>query len=339
MPLIFHQAAWLVLARALAISVGVGCLYLSLFVYYDERGRIENRLVDAWVAIVQRGESAATLSSRFVAGSSVLCDHFLSWLFGRRLFSLRVVLTSLAFSLSSLTLVFPVFWGRPWQGGRASSIAFAILLGLSGVLQAVGGRYRRAAILIGLTSAVFCVGSWLGFRGWDDVHPWQNAKVLLFILPVGVMSDVAFSVAVRRLLRWASAHTSSSYILATAVLNLVLGVFFAAPAVLVVVSGGSLEAVLRGLHQSGAEVGFWLYMLCTFTNLFLGIIAALLLTSLAIVLLNRLVWSPVARLIHLVVDTRLLEKRKTLAAAGLALIGASLPGIQPLFAEIKSIFF
>src|SRR5215510_7579460 len=97
---------WIAIAlRGLALVTGMFCLYIAIFMYETEQGKLQNFLEDLWVRIEDLRLAAMSSRAAFlrvVAGATA--DAF-DRLFSQQLLSLRAWAVSASFSLASLCLV------------------------------------------------------------------------------------------------------------------------------------------------------------------------------------------------------------------------------------------
>lgn len=88
--------------------IGVLLLYMSLFMYEDEEGKIQNRLEDAWlrVAIFRDKAMSAHVAVVHVAAETV--SNLINRLFGSALISYRAAIVSMYLSAISLLFLWAI---------------------------------------------------------------------------------------------------------------------------------------------------------------------------------------------------------------------------------------
>jgi len=106
-----HFAPFGVLAaRIAAAGFGFFLLYLAFFLYEDEEGRYQNRLEDLWKQINRLSEKALTRNAALVKQTVGLVNVGFDSLFGAKLFSLRSVAVTFAYSVGSFALMLHLYF-------------------------------------------------------------------------------------------------------------------------------------------------------------------------------------------------------------------------------------
>jgi hypothetical protein len=90
------------LPRIISGLAGFSFLYMALFMYEDQAGRIQNRLVDLWVRVSAGHERFLGKKAAIIKTSSDIAELGFKWLFGEKLLSVQFVVVSFCMSVASL---------------------------------------------------------------------------------------------------------------------------------------------------------------------------------------------------------------------------------------------
>jgi hypothetical protein len=312
--------------RLPAILLGAFVLYLALLIYPDERGKIQNRLIDLWVTFSRRGEDALGQTGQLVSGASKVVNDFLDKLFGQRLLSLKVLFVSPALSVGSATVVMQVIV-RNFEGQKEIRYFMTAAVGVIIATLVYPFGKRLKPLLAAFAAACFLTSLWgflNSFHGIDDPDPVKTIPLAIWVIVGGVLSDVVFVAITRKLLRWTSSVTSSPKLALGITAILLIGAVLAGPAAVVLLdigpsmtSDGPMSPLLNLLGEG--------YGLLSFTNIVPGVISVLVILVLAVALVNRLIWSFMARPVFALVDFGVLNNRKLLATVGFSLLTLGFP--------------
>jgi hypothetical protein len=101
-----------VLLKAFGTGLGLVCLYAAVYLYRDERERVQNHLEDWWQKI--RNKQATALSSHVALMQTVgdLTTRLYDRTFGNSYFSVRAIVVSVCFSMVSFLFTFALFYIR-----------------------------------------------------------------------------------------------------------------------------------------------------------------------------------------------------------------------------------
>ncbi len=132
--------------RVLSGLIGFGFLYMAVFMYADERCKQQNRLVDLWVSVKAKEESALSTYSALIKSSSELALLGLRRLFGEKMISSWTVAVSISLSMASVCLLSFV------QSSTNSS-----RLAVAGIRRSLSGLWRlRGACNVSIRPPLLC---------------------------------------------------------------------------------------------------------------------------------------------------------------------------------------
>jgi hypothetical protein len=91
--------------RAIPIAAGLGFLYLAVLTHQSEKDVVQDRLETLWIRIDDLARAGLSKHAAFVRVVSQTFASGLDAIFGRRLFSVRVLVVSIFSSLTMLMFV------------------------------------------------------------------------------------------------------------------------------------------------------------------------------------------------------------------------------------------
>ena len=89
--------------------LGLALLYVAIFLHEDEEGKLRNRIIELWNRIDSTGQVAHSGIATFSQSISRLLVRSFDWYFGEKLFSARVLGTSVLLSFASGFLTLAIF--------------------------------------------------------------------------------------------------------------------------------------------------------------------------------------------------------------------------------------
>lgn len=205
--------------RVIAVLAALVFFYMAFFMYPDETGAWQNRLVDLWVGISSESQGSRSVQAALLKVSSSTVNSWLTWLLGQRLVSIQVAAVSI--SLSFASSMFILFLGglHSWMNGEPPYPFSWLLLLIFGVgfslfgLLGVRGLCERfkppltLAITVTMVVLAPAVGIYLtGWQSWMQGHnrlavSALTAITLLAISAFGVLCDLLVLVANRLVLK------------------------------------------------------------------------------------------------------------------------------------------
>jgi hypothetical protein len=302
--------------RALFAAFGSLFLYMALFMFRDEQGRLQNRLVTLWVKVKQAEDEFAA----FVRQTAILTDHAANWMFGDKIFSLKAML------MSSYLAVASAYLGLSFVEGVKFVMfaAFFSAISLIWLRRLEGTRPYIAALALSVVL-------YLAFQ-----QPWreEGSGVLLRLPLVGIICDFLVIGINRAVIRKLIQSLRGTIILFT----LLYDAFWVSLFVLLFLSR------LKGTYVNRVAVTFvrkyalgeqhgvaewavdWLLTLNLASSFTAIVCAGLFLVALAAVF-HKLVWPLLDRTITAIAEFNLLGDRKIQAGLGTAFLLLSFPSL------------
>src|SRR5438132_7990868 len=113
--------------RVSAFFVGSVLIYLAVFLYEDEQGRIQNTLEELWLKIDARRQSTASQHVSFMRAIALTVSIQLDRFLGPRLFSVQSIGVSICCSVVSAIVVGHIFFLGKWSW-RSVCFGFLFLI-------------------------------------------------------------------------------------------------------------------------------------------------------------------------------------------------------------------
>ena len=312
-----HHLTVALIGRCVAAAAACIAFYVALFLYEDEEGKLQNWVEQLWVSIDDRANSTRSYTTAILNTIANVLTGLFTKIFGKRFVSTQVVLVSLFLSLAGFCISGVVIN----DGGPIFFIPAAIYLLCALLAVRFQKLWVRAVLSVPLILSLFGFESFVHFLLVD--WAWQNTTfTVVALLLWSVASDVLSVVLVRRsLLRISNSPTVSGTF--GALLMLFGGV------TLVAFAPYMLGAYLS---QSGNFIKFpfstqiirstegFFAIAASFLNTISAVYLSLPFLLLVAILLHRVMWPILARLLYPSSQRRMLVNRKTMLALGCLLM-------------------
>jgi len=319
--------------RVVAMAFGLLLISLASLTYEDEENRLQSKVEDWWIQIDDKRTASLSWATLFIQGVARLTDRLFDRIFGKRLFSLRVVGVSILFSIASAFLSVSIFsfLGHNKIPSSSNLGMFAWFL-----------RFSVFALLPAISESPS-----LPWKPWLPRLLRLFWYVLLIFLMLSVTSFLTFLAK------------SKSAITAQSAMNF-LGLLFAIGFAFDVVYIAFTRWVLRRVSMTNRAAGilFWIFVQCFFLatlivlppyagvklfqhanvvggaflfSFFLNSVdvvaasAALILTVLLLV--HRLIWPVLQRPLYAIQRFDVIRRKRWLWGLGVGLIAVAVPGL------------
>ncbi|MGD0325758.1 MAG: hypothetical protein ABSD45_18680 [Terriglobia bacterium] len=330
------------LRTAIALVVCGLAFYVSLFLHEDEEARIQDRIEEFWVSVSDRqkltGSRSAALFNKLAGTVTDAFDRIL----GSRLVSVQLVgvSSSCAFACLFLTvgLIFAFLLHRlralpslptnlPANIGANLNIVSAFCLAVGLVLLIIAAlpsvmpsRFTRLMSVLPALLLTFAL-----FMLVRRHLPFQHQFVLLVALFISTLSDIGLLVGVRQSIRWISEEVRPFKICA-AILGQV------ATGVLVVWAPSEISGHLSVRY--GWKLFPEFLMAISVFNVSTAIAALAFVLSLLVVLLHRMFWPIIERLLYPAARYKVVRNHKAMATLGAACVVVAFPSLGGVFAGV-----
>jgi hypothetical protein len=296
--------------RAVAGIIAAIAFYLAFFLYEDEEGELQNRLVSLWVLVQLRSEQTNSITVAVFNKIGEILRRVFVRLFGERLLSFRAAVVSANISASGamlfVTLVdWPTNRNRIWY---LSATAFLLLAATLSV------KYPRTFVLL-----VSCIPlSWMLIG--RSLY-WQMGPEFYVAGPVGVVLSIGADFLIITVLRRAfgriSEVVSAFKMLLLIVALSLLGILIEAlPPILFALAG------YRQLDPSASDVGLTpifvsgVLIVASFMNLTTSLMCFIPVTMLVGLVAHKMMWPVLGRLINAFARNKIFTNRKLLVSVG-----------------------
>lgn len=342
----------LICLRCIFAVVGVTLLYMAMFMYEDERGNQQNRLVSLWITVKQREEKSLNSQTVLLKQAARLASVGLERILGKSLFSLWTFVVSASLSLAS------VFFVRAATREIGDAPRYLLIFGavflLYGLIVAPelcrrGNPGLAVTSLVVVCAIAIACNSWVlarsyGFSFSQGLQDSTQLVIPIFAVCVafGVCCDVLI-LAVNRVLVDSMATSSKGITLAFGVLyNLIWSVVLADTLRLIKstqVDRDPLSHLISSLsHSTSVWESIFRATLITYamsTNVFtlLASLSVFIVTLFA--LMHRLLWPVLGRLINAMYEWKILTSRTVQLSVGLACLVFAIPQFGALLKHFQ----
>ena len=316
----FSAPVWL---RVIGTGIGTLLVIYGLFTVPTDQKRWENYLVRWWVWIEGKRESGLHWQTAFLQVVTVVTTIGFDRVFGPRLLSWEAAGASIGLAMGSLFLGLFAIYLHDF-----SDIVVDILALLFGCLFAFVGlirifrpklvRYQpqAALCLLFFFFLVAIVADHLTLK-WHTVS-YEEVRLMesiLVALSASLLTDVFFVSLMRLLLRYALTGSGFVSLLIICTNLLVAGAVSIGPAYV---------ASTSDINSMGA-FGMGFFQALALMNVFDTLAAAVVVVLGVIMLLHRLIWPPISRLLQVMGDEHILLKRWPLFFGGVSVLAATWP--------------
>lgn len=318
------------LIKAISGLAGLFVLYLAFFTYEDEEGAIQDRIENLWISIRDRQERSGKRVAALFQQIAEMLDEFFNRVFGKSLISFQAVCVTMCYSLAGLYLVEPQKDFSTLRITHDSSILGFFAFAFMGTLPAIVG-YSKAIVVVAaplvFSVCIFIAQIGMHLAGNDS----YTAKLIAYNmapLAISFVSDAAAISLLRRLLR----SIANTYKIWTLVLALILQGFLAW-----LIAIPLWLTIKRSPHVSD-DVQRVIIVPTAGWNISTGIVAMAFFVLLLCLLVHKISWPLLGRLIYPLARFRITRNRPLMASLALLLITISMPGVGDVLKKIIKLF-
>jgi hypothetical protein len=328
--------------RALAGSAGVAILYVAWFVYEDEEKLLQSKIESWWLQFDDLRQNMISRHAAFISIVAQKAKEALDRLFGPILLATDSVAVATSLGVTGVFLV-EVYYkythadlGASWEVAAIAGIAFvAFVCGIAPLASARFRRLPRVLLRVILVCVVlYTIGVFITFIVYTingDVPSGFLSMLSLatysLALPLGFVAGIALTllqiVIARRAMELTVASKSEWPIIA--------GMFLVSVPIGIVISLLVVLATKFDFNSSGAFTTAYgiLFTLVSLMGV-MSIIAVafwLLIAGItSVMVFHRITWPLASRVLYALPRYRVVEKKKTLNAVGIALLGVAISG-------------
>ncbi|MEZ2354443.1 hypothetical protein [Caballeronia sp. RCC_10] len=334
---------WDILVRGLAGAISFVAFYLAWCVYEDEEKALQNRIENLWVDFDDLRGRMVSRQTAFVLVVASKLNEILTSVFGGSLISQIswAVVTCLSLTACIVCLAIIAAVNEDWSIVTVLAIiAFGLVfVGLAPARSAKLRYLQMAVFYVVIVSclAILVTGIWFQhyarLHGFVDPNPFTvNAAQGLLEIPLGCAVGVGIAqvtvFCVRACIVWSERLKSETPI----VLGVAIPLVFVAVITYLMFKFSYYTKPCGGaiIHADSFEcimiIGGRALLYAVPTVTFCAAFAAILLMTAALMLLHRLTWPLLSRLLYNVSRSRVLENKRWLNGLGLTLLGVALSG-------------
>jgi hypothetical protein len=282
--------------RLLFGAVGSVFLYMSVFVFRDQQGRLQNRLENLWVTVM----GAKDKYGAFVTQTAILTDRAANWVFGDKVFSVRAALISCYLAIASAFLLS----SRAVLPGERMHFRLWGIFALMVAIAIIGLGKVRTPFYVAFLAPIISI-----------LVPIRNAEFWLLVFPaVGIVVDFLVIGINRVVVRKLTRNLQGTIV----VLTLLYDAFWVSVFVFVWLTSYSNKldpAKVLGVWPGWAgDLEVALFLTTSFTAI---ACAGLFLVALA-AFLHKLMWPLLDNTMEAIAEFNILRNRKVQATLGTA---------------------
>ena len=330
--------------------VGMIFLYMAAFMYEDERGNQQNRLVNLWVKVKEREETSLSRQLALVRYSAQIAGLGLNRILGERLFSLWTFTVSFSLSIASGCLFFGYMISR--VNVRLTPLAAGGVFLFYGLVVAPNlFKKRRGWLAICLLSSLFGIillfMTIVPFSGHQSSLQWVIENGLFYsaflTLPIlfGVVCDVVLLAVNRLLAARMSSTTKATTLLWGALYNLLWSVFLADTLRFIFLSGEDRDPLLSFVNSFVSSFGNDKYtaelavVLAISTNLFTLLASSLFFIVTGVAFGHRVRWPVAGRLLNALYEWKIFANKTVQLSIGLGCLVFAIPQAGTILKAFK----
>ena len=307
--------------RVTAGIVGLVLYYIGLFMYEDEEKQWQNALENIWVSIADQAKESGSKSVALFGKAAAIVTKPFDLIFGDKILSLRFIGGSICWSLAMECLVLGILVllarplgllvQQPSHAEWVSILHFALALIVAGLL------FTLLAILPTLWHSRWAVALSLFpicFLGFDFAlliyfHVGKPRHWGFFAgLVLSLLSDVALLALVRFTIKWIA--LKSTVLRTTTAIIVHLAVIY----LLVIVPIGVAEVIPKPEIRQSAVLSAVVSMVGL--NVFTALASCSFLFLLLLLLLHRILWPILARVVYPLARFEAIRTRKLALSIG-----------------------
>lgn len=323
-------------------------LYSSAFLYEDEEGKVQNIVEGWWVRLREMESTALSKQAAFMRTVATVVTSWFDRLFTKKLFSLTAICVSTCYTFASIwfgfilldILLFPgighhkissliefdvELWPTVYRFAVSAGICTAFLfLGTIRIFLKSRRMHRIwLAIVVAVIVIVFisCHNMVFGLTSLFSSEPasslLEEATVFIVVCTLSVICDFSFIALNRLSLRWIERSNSFGSSIAIVMSNCALAALYVWIPLWSSGSMGFLDTTLPQ-HAGG---------LIAEGNILTALIAIMFVTLALIMIIHRLAWPLVERLVYASARYGIFRHKKALALSGTALLSTVFPGV------------
>jgi hypothetical protein len=335
--------------RTITLVLAIMLLYSSAFLREDEEGKIQNVVEGWWIRLSDYQKAALSKQMAFMRTVAGIANSWFDRLFTKKLLSPTAICVSICYTFASLGLgYFGYLYLYAWfQYSQVVTIALVLGIGTTAAFVFLGTlrsflktkRSQRAWLFSVCLIVTLFFG--LGHRGFGTYHRPTAASfideslVLIALFTGSVICDFSFITLNRLALRWIKQSNSFGPSVGIVIGNCVL-------AALYIWIPARLGGIGTGPHHGwNPWTGGWWTRAAAYialANILTALVALVFVVVAFIMIIHRLAWPVLDRVVYALARYGLFRHRKALALAGFALLSTAFPVVRSAGKHLIEIF-
>lgn len=318
----------LLAGRVILGGTGVLLIYVALFLYEEEEGRLENRLEQWWQRIRRLHSAAISKEIAFLRVVIQLTSNGLNQLFGKRLLGLQAVTASVSYSVTASYLFLMLYFMFRLKIYEPKmfffvSVGVSLFVGVFLLREPRRNLLRQWIYLLFMAAfAIYVFRISLSFN--PALGRYGSSGLAVCVLILAVISDVFFLALIRALLNWVSQAKTFTKMFAVSVAIGAAGVSMTLFPLLA-------ASPFRSFRDSKATF----FLLLGSANCLDMIVSLAWLGLAATMLLHRVIWPIAERPIYALYRHQVFTKHRTLVLfSGMAILGLAVPSVGEALAKV-----
>lgn len=320
--------------KIIAIAIGLIFIYLGLFLYEDEQGKIQNTLEESWIKIDRHQHSALAKHLTFMGVVTRIMSVALNRVFGEKLLSIKSIGVSACYSNASVYICSRLL---AWYQSDYSMLFRPTWMYISWIILKI-----LVFIALGLVPIFITKSIWLkiwfgavifGIFCWelieaimryditqiDDVFMAAQMSVNTGIV-IGIAFDVFFIAAIRKVLRWKLGELNYPKLTAIFVFNIIMALALFFIPVLYFIPNPSTSIIAAYYNDLLSLSLLGLFRGIVLSNLFIALFAIIVVLLTITVLAHQIFWPLLARPVYSLQKLGVAKRSKFLSTTGVILI-------------------
>jgi hypothetical protein len=323
--------------RAAEVVVGIALVYFRFCLYESEEGRLQNALVELWLRICDRADTAKQRFLQLLTETAQISVKLFDRLFGRELISFRAFAVSSTLAYASIALTNA--WEAASEAARlehlALGVAFVIIATLPLLTQAVWAARIRGFIATAAVALICAALLFAVVRNQSDEMELAISVSSILICPI---VDFAWLLVCRRALERAlQQHRISEHV--RGVLAGVAVVYWSTLMPLVATYASFSLAIHSGnpaATKAMVLLGL-LFFSITFTRVFVSVVSIVQLVLLIVAFLHWIIWPSLSRIVYSAERFKLFKERRLFGSCGAALLFDAAGGVTWIQSGLKAL--
>jgi len=323
--------------RILAVPTGLLAYYIAFFMYENEEGKWQSRIENLWIAVNDREQlSGGKTAALFNTVAGVVTRGF-NRVLGRKLVSFQFAGVSLSYSVAAacffvglclLALAFYIVTHASALPENVTKGLFAaVTVGLAALfigsiclaIAAMPSLWpSRFSVALSLLPGLLVIYGGIRVIWFHQLSPAIAGMLLAFLL--GLICDALLLILVRLTIRRVSAKPNLSRIAVAVLLQLGGVAFF----VIVPIEAALHVQMKAGNHQPASALAVF-YLWLAVVNVFTGLASFLFSIVLVFVLIHKVLWPTISRLIYPLARFEIVRNHTLMASVGTACLTFASP--------------